>query len=78
MMLEFTLSPSNIAYTVLALLLLATIRSAVISRYFDQLSDFPGPFWGSITRCWITYHLLKGDLHHVLREGHDKWGTTDI
>ena len=77
-MMEFTLSPSNTACAVLVLLLLTTIGSAVFSRYFDRLSHFPGPFWGSITRLWITYHMFKGDLHRVLREGHEKWGMISL
>lgn len=45
-------------------------------RFFHPLSKFPGSFWASVTRLWITYHNVKegripqkwpGQIHHDSR-----------
>ena len=46
----------------------------VYYRFFHPLSKFPGPFWGSITRLWITYHNVKEDEPQTFRELHKKHG----
>lgn len=47
---------------------------ALRRRYIHPLSNFPGPFWASITslyQCWI---FLTGNGHLVHRELHKKYG----
>lgn len=43
-------------------------------RFFHPLKAFPGPFWGSVTRLWITYHNVKGDEPKTFQELHRKYG----
>lgn len=46
----------------------------VYYRFFHPLATFPGPFWGSVTRLWITWHNIKGDEPWVFRALHEKYG----
>ncbi|KAL8345910.1 hypothetical protein RB598_000025 [Gaeumannomyces tritici] len=46
------------------------VAQVVRYRYLSPLSQFPGPFWGSVTRLWIAYHNVKGDEPRVFRELH--------
>lgn len=43
-------------------------------RFFHPLARFPGPFWGSATRLWITWHNIKGDEPWTFRALHEKYG----
>lgn len=46
----------------------------VYYRFLHPLSKFPGNFWGSVTRLWITYHNLKEDEPQTFRELHKEHG----
>ncbi|KAF9873690.1 hypothetical protein CkaCkLH20_08800 [Colletotrichum karsti] len=46
----------------------------VYYRFFHPLAKFPGPFWGSVTRLWITYHNIKQDECQVNQALHRKYG----
>ncbi|KAI0021645.1 flavonoid 3',5'-hydroxylase [Xylariomycetidae sp. FL0641] len=43
-------------------------------RLFHPLSKFPGPFWASVTRLWLTYHNVKADECEVIQALHKKHG----
>lgn len=55
-------------------LLVKFCYQVVYYRLFHPLRKFPGPFWGSVTRLWITYHNIKGDEPETLQELHRKYG----
>lgn len=62
-----------------ALLLLIYVLSSfvwqiVYYRLFHPLSKFPGPFWGSVTRLWVTYHNVKEDECQVFQALHRLYG----
>lgn len=69
----------------LAALLFLPLAYAVISfayqvvhyRFFHSLRRFPGPFWASVTRLWITYHNIKGDEPQTFQALHQKHGKND-
>ncbi|TEA13252.1 Cytochrome P450 monooxygenase gsfF [Colletotrichum sidae] len=44
-------------------------------RFFHPLAQFPGPFWGSVTRIWITYHNIVADECEVNQALHRKHGN---
>jgi hypothetical protein len=46
----------------------------VYYRYFHHLSKFPGTFWGSVTRLWITWHNVKEDECATFQALHKKHG----
>lgn len=50
------------------------VYQIVYYRFFHPLSKFPGPFWGSVTRLWITYHNVKGDEPETFQALHRKYG----
>lgn len=52
----------------------SALYQVVYYRFLHPLSMFPGPFWGSVTRLWITYHNLKADECQTFRELHRKYG----
>lgn len=54
------------------------LHQVIYYRFFHPLSKFPGPFWGSITRLWITYHNVKEDECQTFRELHRKYGKPVI
>ncbi|KAL2110426.1 hypothetical protein VUR80DRAFT_8124 [Thermomyces stellatus] len=68
------LSVSHLALLVPAYLAWSALYQVVYYRFFHPLSKFPGPFWGSITRLWITYHNVKEDECQTFRELHRKYG----
>lgn len=80
-----TISADFSKYTALFLLLArASTLVSVVSLfayllyygYLSPLSGVPGPFIARFTRLWLAYHGWKGDLHSVLSEVHEKYGTT--
>lgn len=50
------------------------VYQIVYYRFFHPLSRFPGPFWGSVTRLWITYHNIKGDEPETFQALHRRYG----
>ncbi|KAG7122389.1 Cytochrome monooxygenase gsfF like protein [Verticillium longisporum] len=63
----------------LTLLIVAYIAFNVVYqvvhyRFFHPLAKFPGSFWGSVTRLWITYHNVKEDECATYQELHKKHG----
>ena len=70
------LSWSHLALLVPAYLTWKVAYQVVYYRFFHPLAKYPGPFWGSITRLWITYHNLKEDECETFRALHEKHGKT--
>jgi hypothetical protein len=50
------------------------IYQIVYYRFFHPLSNFPGPFWASVTRLWIAYYNMRGDEYLKEHELHKKYG----
>ncbi|RYP71109.1 hypothetical protein DL771_005043 [Monosporascus sp. 5C6A] len=68
------LSPSAFLGVGLAYALWKVLWQIVYYRVFHPLSAFPGPFWGSVTRLWLTYHNVKEDECEVVQALHRKHG----
>ncbi|KAL0935890.1 flavonoid 3',5'-hydroxylase [Colletotrichum truncatum] len=68
------LSFSNILLLVGAYIAWNILYQIVYYRCFHPLAKFPGPFWGSVTRLWITYHNIKEDECEVNQALHKKYG----
>ncbi|KIX95527.1 uncharacterized protein Z520_08647 [Fonsecaea multimorphosa CBS 102226] len=41
---------------------------------FHPLRHIPGPFLARISRAWITWHILRGDMEYEQRRLHDMYG----
>ncbi|EXM13721.1 Cytochrome P450 superfamily [Fusarium oxysporum f. sp. vasinfectum] len=65
---------STIALAVAGYVMFSIIYQIVYYRFFHPLAYFPGPFWGSVTRLWITYHNVKGRENDVCEALHKKYG----
>jgi len=52
------------------------VYQIIYYRFFHPLSKYPGPFWGSVTRLWITYHNVKGDEPETFQALHRKYGMS--
>ncbi|KAH4222840.1 hypothetical protein HBH64_162310 [Parastagonospora nodorum] len=48
----------------------------VYARTLHPLASVPGPFLASISRTWYMYRIYVGDMHHVQRRMHDRYGQT--
>ncbi|CEJ86201.1 hypothetical protein VHEMI04037 [[Torrubiella] hemipterigena] len=46
----------------------------IYTRTIHPLAAIPGPFWASVTRLWYVYHVAKGDMEHVQRALHARFG----
>ena len=68
------LSFGNLALLGLAYIVFCFVSQILRYRFFHPLAQFPGSFWGSVTRLWITYHNVKADECTVFRELHKKHG----
>lgn len=65
--------------TALLSLFSARLCYIIISRrWFSPLSEFPGPFWGSITDLYSAYINLSGKLHLIQYDLHKKYGEYSI
>ena len=69
-----SLSLSSIALAVVGYILYRILYQIVHYRFFHPLAAFPGPFWGSVTRLWITYHNVRGREVEACREQHKRHG----
>lgn len=66
---------STSPFILLSCLLLAYyLLWIVYALTLHPLASIPGPFLASISRLWIVYHLLRGDMEHVQRSLHAKHG----
>lgn len=51
---------TNLAGGFALALLVPFIYQIIYYRFFHPLKEFDGPFWGSVTRLWHTYHNIRG------------------
>lgn len=67
-------SLSTVALAGLAYVAFRIVYQIVYYRFFHPLAAFPGPFWGSVTRLWITYQATLGREPEACDEQHRKHG----
>jgi hypothetical protein len=72
------LSFTNLVLAGLGYMLCIFIYQVVNYRFFHPLAKFPGPFWASVTRLWLTYHNVKADEVGVIHALHKKLGKIII
>ncbi|KIW85494.1 hypothetical protein Z517_00885 [Fonsecaea pedrosoi CBS 271.37] len=46
----------------------------IYTTYFHPLRHIPGPFLARLSRAWITWHILRGDMEHEQRRLHAAYG----
>lgn len=64
----------NVVLALAAYICCRIVYQIVHYRFFHPLSQFPGPFWGSVTRLWVAYHNVKEDERFVEYDLHKKHG----
>lgn len=69
------LSFSSLTLLIVAYVAFSVVYQVVHYRFFHPLAKFPGSFWGSVTRLWITYHNVKEDECATYQELHKKHGN---
>ena len=47
----------------------------IYCRCFHPLCSIPGPFLASISRAWIVFKTVTGDMEHTQRALHRKHGS---
>ncbi|RYP80341.1 hypothetical protein DL769_002521 [Monosporascus sp. CRB-8-3] len=67
-------SLGNFLLLAVAYVVWCVVYQVVYYRFFHPLAKFPGSFWASVTRLWITYHNVKGDECETFRKLHEKHG----
>lgn len=70
-MLLGNLSLIQTAFTAVSIYVVGWI---IYCRYFHPLSSIPGPFLASISRAWIVFKTVTGDMEHTQRALHKKHG----
>ena len=65
---------STIAWAAVGYVLYSVLYQIVYYRFFHPLAAFPGPFWASVTRLWITYVNIRGQEADKCHELHKKYG----
>ena len=68
------LSITNVALLGVAYVVFCVVWQVVKYRFLHPLAKFPGNFWGSVTRLWITYHNVVADECETFQELHKKHG----
>ncbi|EME43710.1 hypothetical protein DOTSEDRAFT_62319 [Dothistroma septosporum NZE10] len=62
---------------------LLTLASVLVVGIFAQisynialhpLSSYPGPPFAAATRVWYCYYTIRGDIHTILHDAHQKYG----
>ncbi|GAB1320975.1 hypothetical protein MFIFM68171_11185 [Madurella fahalii] len=51
---------TTLALAVVGYVVFRVLHQIIHYRFFHPLAQFPGPFWGSVTRIWIAYHDARG------------------
>lgn len=72
-MLTETLSPVQAVAAVFCIYFSSWI---IYCRYFHPLHAVPGPFLASISRSWIVWKTMSGDMEHTQRALHKKHGKS--
>lgn len=60
--------------TTLAAVLIYLLGWIIYCRYFHPLHSIPGPFLASISRAWIVFKTMMGDMERTQRALHKKHG----
>lgn len=47
----------------------------VYCHFFHPLRSIPGPFLASISRAWVVFKTMRGDMEHTQRALHKKHGN---
>ncbi|RSL69863.1 hypothetical protein CEP53_002055 [Fusarium sp. AF-6] len=68
------LSIANLALLGVGYIVLSFAYQIVKYRFCHPLAKFPGNFWGSVTRLWITYHNVKADECATFQKLHRQHG----
>ena len=58
--------------SLLASILAYLLGWIVYCRYFHPLRSIPGPLLASISRTWIVFKTMTGDMEHTQRALHKK------
>lgn len=53
------LTVTNVVLSLFAYIIFKFVYQIIYYRFFHPLKAFPGPFWASVTRLWITGQNLK-------------------
>lgn len=70
------LTVSNVILFAIAYVAVKFIYQIIYYRFFHPLSAFPGPFWASVTRLWITRQNLKETEYLTSYELSKKYGKS--
>lgn len=70
------LSAQNLFLAGLAYLAWCVVYQLVYYRFAHPLAKFPGSFWASVTRLWITWHNIQEDECATYRSLHEKHGES--
>ncbi|KAF2094901.1 cytochrome P450 [Rhizodiscina lignyota] len=54
---------------------LAVVGYVVYERFLSPCAGIPGPFFASLSRWWMIKHTLEGDMHRVMIQQHEKYGS---
>lgn len=65
---------TNTFLFILAYLAIKVVKQIVYYRFFSPIKDFPGPFWGSVTRLWLAWHNVNSTEVKTMQELHEKYG----
>lgn len=68
------LTVTNLFLSFIAYIVFKIIYQIVYYRFFHPLAKFPGPFWASVTRLWITWENLKETEYLTCYELSKKYG----
>ncbi|KAJ5097471.1 hypothetical protein N7456_008192 [Penicillium angulare] len=68
------LTVSNIFFSFVTYIICKVVYQIIYYRFFHPLSVFPGPFWASVTRLWITSQNLKETEYLTCYELSKKYG----
>lgn len=70
------LTITNVILAAATYVVCLVVNQVVYYRFFHPLSKFPGTFWGSVTRLWITWHNVQADECETFRALHKEHGTS--
>lgn len=60
-----------------SLALLSLFAYIAYLRFFHPLAKHPGPLVPSISRAWLIYHILCGDVGRATLDLHKKHGEPE-
>jgi hypothetical protein len=65
----------NVFLAITAYIVFLVLKQVIYYRFFSPIKGFPGPFLGSVTRLWLSWHNVKATEIATVQALQKKYGA---